>query len=84
MIVKWNGIMSKVRELPGGGPQGCSMGIISYMSQSNSSADFLENDDKYKFVDDLSILEIINLVSIWIASYNFRHHVASDIGVDMK
>ena len=54
------------------------------MSQSNSSADFLENDDKYKFVDDLSILEIINLVSIGIASYNFRHHVASDIGVDMK
>ena len=84
MTVKWNGILSKARELPGGGPQGCSMGIISYMSQSQSSAEFLENDKKYKFVDDLSILEIINLVSIGISSYNFRHHVASDIGVDMK
>ena len=84
MSVKWHGLLSKVRELPGGGPQGCSMGIISYMSQSNSCADFLEADEKYKFVDDLSILEVINLVSIGISSYNFKHHVASDIGVDMK
>ena len=84
MSVKWHGKLSKLRELPGGGPQGCSMGIISYMSQSNNSADFLDADEKYKFVDDLSILEVINLVSIGISSYNFRNHVASDIGVGMK
>ena len=35
--------------------------------------------EKYKFIDDLSILEIINLLMIGISSYNHRSHVASDI-----
>ena len=34
---------------------------------------------KFKFIDDLSILEIINLLSIGLSSYNFKLHVASDI-----
>ena len=36
---------------------------------------------KYKFIDDLSTLEMLNLVMCGISSYNFKHHVASDIGV---
>ena len=40
------------------------------------------DDDKYKFVDDLSVLEVINLITIGVTSYNFREHVASDIGTD--
>ena len=39
---------------------------------------------KYKFIDDLSILEIINLLMIGISSYNHRSHVASDIGEQNK
>ena len=39
-------------------------------------------EEKFKFIDDLSMLEIINLVSVGIASYNFKAHVASDIAVD--
>ena len=37
---------------------------------------------RYKWVDDLSILEIVNLVNIGLATYNFRFHVASDVGID--
>ena len=84
MYVKWHGLVSQERLLPGGGPQGSSVGLISYMSQSISSAQFVPSDLRYKFVDDLTILEIINLVSVGISSYNFKQHVASDIGIDQK
>ena len=40
------------------------------------------SDEKYKFIDDLSTLEIINLISIGLASYNCHNHVPSDIATD--
>ena len=55
------------------------MGILEYLSQSNHNTDYVSNDGKFKFIDDLSILEMINILSIGIASYNFKMHVASDI-----
>ena len=55
---------------------------MEYESQSNDNADFLDPSDKFKFVDDLSLLEILNLVAVGLSSYNFYQHVASDIGVD--
>ena len=33
-------------------------------------------------MDDLSTLEMINLILTGLVSYNFKQHVASDIGVD--
>ena len=44
--------------------------------------EFLKEDEKFKFIDDLSILEIINLLSIGLANYNIHNHVPSDIGTD--
>ena len=58
------------------------MGIWEYISQTTGNVDFLAPDKKYKFIDDLSILEIINLVNVGVASYNFKNHVASDIAID--
>ena len=81
MRVKWKSLLSKERALPGGGPQGGTLGIEEYLSQSNGNTDFLDQDEKYKFIDDLSILEILNLISIAMSSYNFHKHVASDIAV---
>ena len=81
MKVKWRNKLSTQRNLPGGGPQGSSVGLLEYDSQSNGNTDFLPEDDKYKFVDDLSVLEIINLITVGLSSYNFKQHVASDIGV---
>ena len=79
MIVKWHGKESTLRKLIGGGPQGALWGILEYLSQSNDNTGFVNNDKKFKFIDDLSILEMINILSIGIASYDFKMHVASDI-----
>ena len=79
MKVKWKGIHSTVRRLNGGGPQGGTFGILEYLSQSNDNADMVEIDDRFKFVDDLTALEIINLLTIEISSYDLYSHVPSDI-----
>ena len=84
MFVKWHGLLSKVRELPGGWPQGSTVGLISYLSQSTSSAQFVPTDERFKFVDHLTMLEIVNLVSIGISTYNFKNHVALDIDISKK
>ena len=55
------------------------MGIEEYLSQSNNNVDFLDQDEKYKFIDDLSMLEIINLISIGLSSYNCHSHVPSKV-----
>ena len=44
--------------------------------------DFLASDEKFKFIDDLSVVEVINLISIGLACYNTRSHVPSDIATD--
>ena len=79
MRVKWKGVYSKVRPLNGGGPQGGTLGILEFLSQSNDNANMVEPDDRFKFVDDLTILEIINLLIIQISSYDIINHVPSDI-----
>ena len=65
--------------LKGGGPQGGLWGILEYLGQSNNNTTSINPDKKFKFIDDLSILEIINLLSIGMASYNFNAHVPSNI-----
>ena len=84
MIVKWHGLSSSVRDLPGGGPQGCTFGLLEYKSNSNNNADCVPKDMRFKFVDDLSTLEKLNLILAGLSSYNFRNHVASDIGIEQK
>ena len=79
MIVKWHGEESRMRKLNGGGPQGALWGILEYLSQSNENTNFISKEKKFKFIDDLSFLELINLLSIGLSSYNFHRHVASDI-----
>ena len=84
MQVKWNGKFSSAKHLPGGGPQGGTLGIIEYKSQSDDNTDFLNIDEKYKYIDDLSIIELINLILNGIASYNSKQQVPSDIGIGHK
>ena len=79
MAVKWNGKFSAPYPLPGGGAQGGELGQLEYMAQSNNNTDFLDEKSKYKFIDDLSILEVINLVMCGLVNYNFKAHVASDV-----
>jgi hypothetical protein len=45
MSVKWHGCRSVPRMIKGGGPQGATLGIIEYLSQSNNSADCVSEED---------------------------------------
>ena len=81
MKVRYNDKYSSTHRLPGGGPQGTLLGLIEYMVQSNDNADCVDEELRFKFVDDLSILELVMLSSL-LAEYNFNQHVASDIGID--
>ena len=82
--VKWKGILSTIRKLNGGGPQGSLFGILEYLAQSNDNANMVSKEDRYKFVDDLTTLEIINLLFIEISTYDLEAHVPSDISVHHK
>ena len=82
MKVKWNKTSSSMHNLNGGGPQGGLLGILEYLSQTNNNTDFIDPDDKFKFIDDLSILELINLLSQGLSSFNFKSHGASDINFE--
>ena len=79
MSVKWHGKRSALKHIKGGGPQGATLGLLEYISQSNSNADCVNIEDRFKFIDDLTILETINLLTIGLASHNLRGQVPTDV-----
>ena len=79
MRVKWHDKLSEPRKLPGGGAMGASLGNWEYLSQTNDSANCVPEEDRFKFVDDLSTLEIINLLTVGLSSLLMKDHVPSDI-----
>jgi hypothetical protein len=81
MAVTFNGEMSDFITLIGGGPQGMLLGQIKYLIQSNDNAKIVAPDDRYKYIDDLSILQLVLLAGL-VTEYDFVQHVASDIGID--
>ena len=81
MTVIFNGEASDVHQLIGGGPQGTLLGGIEYMVQSNDNDNCVEREDRFKYIDDLSILEVLCLTGFLI-EYDFQQHVPSDIGAD--
>ena len=48
---------------------------ILYIDNANS----VSKENRFKYVDDLTTLEIINLLSIGLSSCNFKQHIPSDI-----
>ena len=80
--MKWMVEITAPRRINGGGPQGATLGILEYLSQSNNSADCEGPDDRLKFVDDLPILEIANLLTIGLSSYNVKQQVPNYIAED--
>ena len=79
MKIKWHNKLSKSRRMPGSGAMGSNIGIWEFDSQINQNADCVPVEDRYKFVDDLSVLEIINLINIGISSHNFKSQVSNVI-----
>ena len=81
MKVKFNGEISEFLALIGGGPQGTLVGGLEYLVQSNDNADIVPPEDRFKYIDDLSVLQLV-LLSGLLVEYNFYQHVASDVGID--
>ena len=79
MKVKWHGKQSESRKMPGSGAMGSCLGNWEFDSQTNHNADCISEEDRFKFVDDLSFLETVNLVNIGISSYNTRQQVPNDL-----
>ena len=52
-----------------------------YLAQSNDNADCVDVKDRFKFVDDLSFVEIIFILNMGLSSYNVRAHVPSNVPI---
>ena len=79
MKVKWHGVTSTERKLNDGGPQGATFGVWEYLAQSNENANCVDPDYRYKFVDDLTILEKVNILVTGLTSFNIKASIPSDI-----
>ena len=79
MKVKWHGKISEARNLPGSGAMGANLGNWEFLSQTNDNADCIPANDRFKFVDDLSTIEVINLLTIGLSSLYVKNHVPSDL-----
>ena len=40
--------------------------------------------DRFNFIDDLTILEIVNILTIGLSSYYIKSHLAADIPKNLK
>ena len=80
MKVRFNGEESEFLGLIGGGPQGTLIGQLEYLVLSNNNADIVSDDDRYKYIDDLTLLQLVCLAGL-LTDYNFTNHVASDISI---
>ena len=64
--VKFNGEISELMTLIGGGPQGMLLGGLEYIVQSNDNAETVQAENQFKFIDDLSILKLICLSALFV------------------
>ena len=79
ITVKWSNLYSEPIKVTGGGPQGGNSGILEYISLTRGNLDFLANEEAFKFVDDASFLQILNLLSVGLSSINAKMKVPSDL-----
>ena len=85
MKLKYNKEQAGPFNLVGGSPQGSFLGQMAYTSgcHDNTERINISEDDKYQYIDDLNLLELILLSDILI-QYDFLTHVASDVGIDQR
>jgi hypothetical protein len=85
MHIKYNGKQAGPFKLVGGSPQGSFLGQLAYTTGSYDNTEQLniEEEDKFQYIDDLDLLELIILTDVLI-QYDFRAHVASDIAIGQR
>ena len=80
--MKWNGEYSSPRPVAAGSLQGINAGgILEYLSHTAHNLSFIDQDSTWKFIDDESFVEILNLCQSGLASYNCKLQVPSDLSV---
>jgi hypothetical protein len=83
MKVKMNGKESTILGLVGGGPQGSLIGQLLYIIASNDVIQSVQEDMKFKYIDDLSVIEALSHKSALI-DYDVWQHVPSDVATDER
>ena len=73
-----NGQTSPPFNLVGGGPQGSLIGQLLYIIASDDAAEEVPEDDKHKYVNDLTVLEALKTEGK-LMEYNVKEHVPSDV-----
>jgi hypothetical protein len=73
-----NGKVSTTLGLVGGGPQGSLIGQLLYIIASNNVVESVPEDLKFKYIDDLSIVEALSHKEDLI-DYDVFKHVPSDV-----
>ena len=67
----------------GGSPQGTLIGQLLYCGSSDVAASEIPEGDKFKYIDDMEVPELVCLAGVlW--DYNFLQHIASEVGIDLK
>ena len=83
MTVRYNSGESSIISLIGGFPEGSLVGQDAYIVASNDCADSTEQDDRFRYIDDLEISDLVSLAGI-LYEYDVWSHVPSDVGIDQK
>ena len=85
MYIKINQEQVGPFKLVGGSPAGSFLGQLCYTTGCHDNTDLLNvsEDDKYQYIDDLNLLELIFMADLLI-QYDFSSHVASDVGIDQR
>ena len=81
--MKFYGEESSLVTLCGGFPAGSVIGQDCFLVASNDSAQEVNTEDRFKYIDDLEILELVLLSGI-LQDYDVESHVPSDIPLDHK
>ena len=85
MTVNYNNAKSSIIiiDLIGGFPQGSVIGGDTFVVTTDDSADFVDEEHRFKYIDDLEILELVTVTGV-LQDYDIWSHVPSDIGIDQK
>ena len=81
MTVNFNSEESSLFQLLGGGQQGSWSKQTCFITASDDNTEHVQQKNRYKFSDNLNILEIIILGQI-LKEYDLATHVPKDIGVE--
>jgi Zn ribbon nucleic-acid-binding protein len=81
MSVRYNQAEYSIMDLIGGFPQISIIGQDCYLCSSQDAADHICEDDIFRYIDDLEILELIMMTGI-LQDYNVHSHVPSNVPVD--